>query len=376
MRAIKFSVMALACALLIGIGTAPPANAQLVIKDAATGGEDATTLATILLGTGLNAPQIVGTPTLTGNTQCAGSFEGAGKDGLEIDSGIILSTGKVLDVLGPNNSDSTTTGFATAGDQFLADLAGTTLANTFDACVLEFDFQCPDLESMNFRYQFTSEEYNEFVGSAFNNTFGFALNGDNIAIVPDSVVPDVPVAINNVHCGSAADPTIYDPNAPISPNSPYCDLFINNDVSDGGPFLNLEPDGVLVPLDATGAVVSGTNTIKLAIADVGDSVLDSWMFLEAGSFVCAAAGKTWTITSLPSDGTLIDTETGALVTLNQVFLVEPILSYVASTSGTFSLGFAVTEGGDTQFAIVTLNVTFNDSCTIVGRQAGCDPDDL
>jgi LPXTG-motif cell wall-anchored protein len=46
-------------------------------------------------------------------------------------------------------------------------------------------------------------------------------------------------------------------------------------------------DGMTVVLWATAQVNPGVNHIKLAIADAGDYVLDSDVFIKGESFVCA-----------------------------------------------------------------------------------------
>src|SRR5439155_15885809 len=90
----------------------------------------------------------------------------------------ILSTGQAKDVVGPNNSDSTTTSFGTPGDAQLTAIAG---AATNDACILSFDF-VPQGGVLKFNFVFGSEEYNEFVGAGFNDVFAFFLNGKNVAL--------------------------------------------------------------------------------------------------------------------------------------------------------------------------------------------------
>lgn len=375
MRAIGIFVFALACVLLMSFSIVPAANAQgLVINTS----ETATSLVNKLLGPDSGAT-IVGTPTITGDPQCIGSFTGGTAAGLGLDSGIVLSTGKVVDVVGPNSSDSTTTGYGTPGDTFLDTLACApgTAPCTFDACILEFQFECPDVESLTFRYQFTSEEFNEFVNNIFNNTFGWELNNANIAIVPGTN-PPVPVAINNVNCDpDGVPPGTYDPNAPTSPNPPFCDLFINNDASDGGPFLNVEPDGLIVPLQATGNTVPGTNTIRLAIADAGDSVLDSWVFLETASFKCGTTVTNvleFRIASLPTNGTLTDPATGQAVTVGQTFATEPTVTYTPNLdfNGTDTFSYEVLrDGAVVEVVPVEIAIDIVDDCTIVGRAPGC-----
>ncbi|MBK9459454.1 MAG: choice-of-anchor L domain-containing protein [Sphingobacteriales bacterium] len=70
---------------------------------------------------------------------------------------------------------------------------------TYDAAVLEFDIVATE-PTIEFKYVFGSEEYLEYVGSNFNDVFGFFIGaiGDplqNIAFIPDTTVA---VSINNV----------------------------------------------------------------------------------------------------------------------------------------------------------------------------------
>ena len=304
------NVLAVACALLISLSTAPSTNAQLIIADVNSGGETAASLAALLIGGG-TASVVGGTENLIGDTECAGSFidPGGTTTGLTIAGGVVLGSGRVLDAVGPNVSDSTTTFFGTAGDQFLTDLQN---VGTFDACVLEFDFDCPFSGDAAFNYQFTSEEYNEFTNSTFTNVFGWQLNGTNIALLPDGVTP---VAINTVNGGNPGECSNFlddDGDGPIDAADSDCtaatdnivgelnsnsSLYQNNDCSDpdGGAAcpLDIEADGLTVTLTASGAVLAGpNNTIRLAIGDAGDAILDSWAFLEEGSFECIPRVKT------------------------------------------------------------------------------------
>ena len=52
-----------------------------------------------------------------------------------------------------------------------------------DATVLEFDF-IPKNDVISFEYVFASDEYNEYVGSSYNDVFGFFGNGKNMASIP------------------------------------------------------------------------------------------------------------------------------------------------------------------------------------------------
>ena len=223
-----------------------------------------------LLGAGPNAP-IVSNITYTGANIACGTFTG-GTGIIGFESGVILSSGNIASVPGPNVSDGITTVNGTPGDADLDNLIPGFSTN--DAAVLEFDFECEVLLVISFSYVFTSDEYNEFVNTSFNDVFGFFVNGVNIALLPDLVTP---VSINNLNCNNPYNP----------PTGANCALFINNDLSDGGGAIDTEMDGLTVVLTATAAVNPGVNHIKLAIADAGDFVLDSNVFIKGESFVCA-----------------------------------------------------------------------------------------
>ena len=134
---------------------------------------------------------------------------------------------------------------------------------------------------VSFKYVFGSEEYYEYVDSAFNDAFAFFMNGKNIAYLPDGITE---VTINNVN---------------YHKNSQY---FYGNDVSEeaGIQYPEIEADGFTVKLTAKGTPNNEWNTIKLVIADVADRILDSWVLLEAGTFTCAERTETpSTAPSLP-----------------------------------------------------------------------------
>ena len=113
---------------------------------------------------------------------------------------------------------------------------------------------------------FGSDEYNEYVGASFNDVFGFFLDGVNIALIPGSTTP---VSINNVNQSQNAQ--LFKNNSP-------------NDLSVPTPF-GIEADGFTVVLTATADISPGQHHIKLAIADAGDTAVDSWVFLADQSFV-------------------------------------------------------------------------------------------
>lgn len=203
-----------------------------------------------------------------GTTASAGTFTG-GTGIIGFDSGIILSTGSARNVVGPNLDDGKTGMNQAPGDADLTSLVSP--FETFDATVLEFDF-VPQNGVITFQYVFSSDEYNEFVGSDFNDVFAFFLNGTNVALLPGT---NIAVSINSVNQGN--------PIFGAGPSNPQ--YYVNNDLDDGGGAINTEMDGLTVVLTIVASVNAGqTNHIKMAIADSGDDFVDSNVFIKAQSF--------------------------------------------------------------------------------------------
>lgn len=231
-------------------------------------------LVTALLGNGVTVTNV----TFTGANNAAGTFTG-GTGIVDFAGGIILSSGDISYVPGPNTQDDVTADNMHAGD---ADLDGLIPGyTTFDACVLEFDFECSGTQIIQFQYVLSSEEYNEWVNTPYNDVFGFFLNGQNIAIVPGSA--GTPVSINNVNCDNPYNP----------PNGSFCNLYVNNSCADIPPgtfpcagVRDTQMDGMTVVLTAIGVLTPGVNHIKLAVSDAGDPILDSNVFIQGQSFSC------------------------------------------------------------------------------------------
>lgn len=227
------------CMLAVGLlSSGSSAQAALTV----TPGLSAADLTNLIVGAGVT---VSGTPVFSGDSAGNGAFSGGLSAGLQIDTGIILSTGRVVDAVGPNSSDETST-----------DLAGS------DITSLTFDFETAGGD-LFFNYVFASEEYNEYVNSSFNDFFTFKLDGTNIALIPGTMTP---VEINTVN---------------LSSNSGF---YVNNDIASGAPN-NIEYDGFTTAFTATAlGLTPGTHTIELLIADVGDENFDSAVFLQGGSF--------------------------------------------------------------------------------------------
>lgn len=241
----------------------------------------------MLVGSGVEVSNI----TFSGDPTQFGSFNQNGAN-IDMDSGLIMGTGDVDLAIGPDLEDGASLGdFFGAGDADLELLSG---INTNDAAILEFDFVATG-DFLSFEYTFASEEYIDYVCGGVNDAFGFFLSGPgingvysspagfpdgstNIALIPGT---EIGVSINTVNNGvpSFGDPT---PCSDLDPNwTDNVIYFIDNE---GGT--SIEYDGFTVVLTAESNVQCGeTYHIKLAIADGGDTVFDSGVFLEANSFV-------------------------------------------------------------------------------------------
>lgn len=238
-------------------------------------GYTATELAQSLVGPGVT----ISNATFTGGATAAGSFNFTDPTVIGFGQGIMLSSGNVADVVGPNSADYTSTDYMNPGDADLTALSG---FDTYDASVLEFDF-VPTANQVVFQYSFASDEYPEWVNTPFNDVFAFYVNGTNYATVrqvagdPNSAF--VPVAVNNINAGNY----LYPDFVPARP-----DLFRPNYVNPtGGPSaIDLELDGITHVLNFQAPVTPGVvNHMKLAIADASDGVYDSAVFIQAGSLV-------------------------------------------------------------------------------------------
>jgi hypothetical protein len=238
---------------------AAAARPQLVVTPMG-GSLNATAMAQALLAD--DSGIVVHSATYSGVNAASGTFS-AGGSIVGIENGILLTSGDVSIAPGPNNADGAgIPNFAPGNSQLEALVPG---GETYDASVLTIVFT-PTGNEVRFSYVFASEEYNEYVGSPFNDIFAFFVGATNYARIPGT---NTPVAINNVNCGFGGHPPT------------NCSFYIDNE----NGALNTQFDGMTTVLTFTAPVNPGVqNTIRLAIADVSDPILDSAVFLLGGSF--------------------------------------------------------------------------------------------
>jgi hypothetical protein len=268
------------------------------------------------------------------------------------DTGVILSTGRVTDFTNSSGqaNQSASTGTNMAGginnDAQMNSLVGPN-NNTFDAAIFEANFT-PSGSILTMQITFSSEEYLEYVGTQFNDVVGVWVNGQKAVLT----VGNGDISINNINPGS--NPDLYRDNA--------------NDQ------FNTEMDGFTITLTLKAPVNPNVpNTIKIGIADGGDSIYDSNLLIAADSVQTAVIagddtfsldfnGRT-TINLLENDlnfgsGSLtitaingIPVSAGSLITLDSGVVIQvngdgtiTLISGPGDTPGDISFNYEISNG--------------------------------
>jgi len=268
--------------------TAPYNSASYLVND-------------VLLGQGVTAANI----TFTGNADQLGFFNNGnnGAPALGLDSGIVISSGKIVDI--PVGGNQPSNDFTGGGDPDLLTIAQTVrpgITSTHDAAALEFDFT-PQGDSVEFRFVFASDEYLTYINTDYNDIFAFFVSGPGINGTFASPAGFPNGAVNIAQVPGTTDPitisTIYDDPTETPPqvNGQY---FINNPNGANNDF-----NGFTTVITIKYGVQCGeTYHFKLAIADCGDGTLDTGVFLEGASFSSEVVEVD--VTTATGDSTIIE----------------------------------------------------------------------
>jgi len=327
-------------------------NAQITI----TPGGTATSIINTLVSNGI----VVTNPIINCGAAAYGSYTGnlgAGGIGLS-NGGIMLTTGSAAGADGPNNS--TLSGIAVVGydyadPQLTTQPGAGTPPPSFDNCRLEFDMT-PICSSFNISFVFGSEEYPEWVTGDYNDGFGIFVSGPN------------PLGGNYTNYNMARLPNgqlVSIDNVNSNLNSGY---FNTNNTG------VMQYDGYTDGLTAQLSVIPcSTYHIKIIIADAGDEVYDSGIFLGAGSFscstpalaitsspptICAGSSTTLTASTAASGGTYLWSPGGATT---QSITVNPSTTTTYTCSYTFSSCSVITAN-----ATVTVSPIITPTFTPIG----------
>ncbi|MDC1109074.1 choice-of-anchor L domain-containing protein [Flavobacteriaceae bacterium] len=212
-----------------------------------------------------------------GSTNGIGYFEANGSS-WPFESGLIMTSGDVINAVGPETGVLGDGTYDWPGDADLESvIPGLNAGDTNNASILEFDF-VPVTDFMSFDFIFAAEEYGTFQ-CTFTDAFAFLLTDTqgvttNLAIVPGTVDPISVLTVRdeqyNANCES------------VNPE------FFGNYYGPGGLPTLISPTNFLghtIPMTAEANVIPNElYHIKLVVADDGDTVYDSAVFIAAGSF--------------------------------------------------------------------------------------------
>lgn len=211
--------------------------------------------------------------------------------GLDIDTGIVLTTGTVAEALTSNSS----VGIGQGGTTAYADPDITAIDSSaiYNAAIFEVDVTLGAYETgLSIDFQFGSDEYPDYVGSQYNDIFGFFVSGPGITgSVNFAQAPlggDVrinTINIGTVGCADDATPEDLSQSAYYQNNGHITSLPANCQDSSAlpGPFpVVTEYNGITSKLTAErrGLIPGSTYRIKFAVADVADATYDTGVFIE------------------------------------------------------------------------------------------------
>ena len=221
------------------------------------------------------------TGTNFGSTNGIGYFENTNPN-FPMKSGVILSTGKAANAVGPNTTELNDGTSNWKGD---LDLENTLMQagigmKSANATILEFDFT-PISTNFDFQFLFASEEYGNFQ-CQFSDAFAFLLTDNttgittNLAVVPNTNTPISVVTIRDYLYNSSCS----------SENAQYFGKY-NGGASAAKSAINFNGQTKLLKASAT-LSLDRTYHIKLVIADRSDyrsdTGADSAIFIASDSF--------------------------------------------------------------------------------------------
>jgi len=216
--------------------------------------------------------------SIKGDARAFGIFT---DDPFGLTSGVVMSTGKVTDLPGPNVDDGELgTDFPPSGVED-GDLAELNLSFFADSTA----------EKLFFKYVFGSEEFLEFGGTDYNDDFELLLNGTNLAKLTDGKT----VTINNLVPNSGDRST------------DHAD-YINNPSFTGLAANIIKLDGYTKVLGFEGLLKQNqTNVLTIRIQDIGDGVFDSAVFIQGnvGTIDPEAVPEPMTVGGLMAGGAML-----------------------------------------------------------------------
>jgi len=198
------------------------------------------------------------------------------------DTGVILSTGRASNFTNSNGqaNQSASTSSNTGGVNNDAGFNAIAGGRTYDSSILDVDF-IPTGDTMTMQFVFSSDEYPEYANSIYNDVVGVWINGTH-----------VPLSVGN---GSTSVGNV---NGTSNQN-----LYVDNTTS----AFNTEMDGFTLTMTLKIPVIAGQlNSIRIGIADTGDSSYDSNLLIAGGSIQTTLVASDDTINIVPSGTKTLD----------------------------------------------------------------------
>ena len=236
--------------------------------DWVTQSNDGDLLRDTLLGTGATGLNSLGI-TLVGDGRAFGTVAADNPFGLG--EGIILSTGKVEDLEGVNAVDG---GLYRAPGLLANDLSSDFGVDGQQGDTIQFTYTfekaaSASVDTLVFDFIMFSEEFREFGGSQFNDSFRILLNGVNLATLTDGSA----ATINNLM------PSAYTKHPDV----------ILNPVGTGPLADQIRADAYTKTLSFAGRMQDGVNTLTIEVKDAGDGIYDSGIIVKGGTFKAVAS---------------------------------------------------------------------------------------
>ena len=210
----------------------------------------------------------------------SGFFSGGLTSGLEMDTGVLLTTGKHSFWDDDDFSSSAFHPWYTPGDTVLEDRITGSL--TRDAATLEMEVFCT-YGQLELELQFGSEEYNEYFGDdGYHDAFAVTVDGVVVSLVPDC---GAAIGAHSVHSAIAA------PSRSLTEDLPALREFLYLDgETDIEP--NFQPaveyDGMSVRLRLHAFVAPNAyHNVRISIADIDylSDTFDSHARIDSGIFI-------------------------------------------------------------------------------------------
>lgn len=225
-------------------------------------------------------------------------FKDGLKAGLGMDGGVLFATGDAEGHLSNQNSKDRYDSTYGKGEYEDKDLMGIYAGAKVDVVVYEFDVTMDShTTALRVAFQFGSEEYPTYVGTRFNDAFGFFVTGPNITgTVNMAKLPTNgnAISINTVNGGRYGTAT--NGSAVSGTDLKQTSQYINNghdnipewnglqgNANNNGPkpvFIEYNGLTKLITYDLVNLKAGGKYTFKIAIADSGDSAYDSGVIIQ------------------------------------------------------------------------------------------------